>query len=231
MSRNRLVNIVNSHYKFFHFCSKIYNGLSFKNKLRSKGCKVSIGVSNIKGLKIKNYGHNNEVIIGDFAKIQNSTIIFYGNNNKILLNDRSFLINVEFYTEDDNNEIVIGSHTSFFGNAHLAAIEGTKIIIGDNCMFAKDVHFRTGDSHSILNMQGERINESKDIIIDDHVWFGTKVTCLKGVHVSKDSIVAATTTLNKEYNVNNVIIGGVPGKIIKTDVNWAEERIPINKSK
>jgi len=74
-------------------------------------------------------------------------------------------------------------------------------------------------------MQGNRINPSKDILIDDHVWIGTKVTCLKGVHVSKDSMVAATTTLCKTYDAPNAIIAGVPGKIIKTGINWTSDRI------
>ena len=132
---------------------------------------------------------------------------------------------VELCTEDSNNEISIGSNTNFCGKAHLAAIEGTKIKIGNRCLFSSDLQFRTGDSHSILNMQGDRINPSKNIIIDDHVWFGAKVTCLKGVHISKDSIVAATTTLCKDYDKSNVIIAGIPGKIIKTDINWSIDRI------
>ena len=149
----------------------------------------------------------------------------HGNNNRIIIKDFSYLNQIELYTEDSNNEILIGSHTSLCGKAHFAAIEGTKIHIGDNCLFSSDLHFRTGDSHSILSMQGERINKSQDIIIDDHVWVGTKVTCLKGVHVARDTVVAATTTLCKDYDAPNVIIGGVPGRIIKTEINWSNERI------
>jgi acetyltransferase-like isoleucine patch superfamily enzyme len=206
-------------------CSKIYNSISPRNKLHTKGSKISIGVSIIKGLKIISYGRDNEIVIGDFVRIKNSTIILHGNNNRIHIKDFSYLNQIELYTEDSNNEIVIGSHTSLCGKAHFAAIEGTKIHIGDNCLFSSDLHFRTGDSHSILNMQGERINKSQDIVIEDHVWVGTKVTCLKGVRVSRDSVVAATTTLCKDYDTPNVIIGGVPGRIIRTDINWLGERI------
>ena len=74
---------------------------------------------------------------------------------------------------------------------------------------------------------GCKRSASKDIVIEDHVWIGTKVTCLKGVRVSKDSIVGATTTLCKKYNTPNVIIGGVPGQVIKENINWASERIPF----
>ncbi len=217
--------IITSHHHLFQFCSKVYNRLNIKNKLRAKGCKLSSGISVINGLKIINHGSDNEVIIGDFVRINKSTIIIRGNHNKISIMNYASLNQVELYMEDSNNEIFIGEHTSLFGKAHLATIEGTKILIGNNCLLSADLHFRTGDSHSILNLQGERINPSKDIVIEDHVWIGTKVTCLKGVRVSKDSIVAATTTLCKDYNTSNVIIGGVPGKIIKTDVNWTSERI------
>lgn len=226
MKKNQMVNLVNSNRKFFHLSSKIYNSiLPKKNKLHAKGCRVSIGVSVVKGLKIISKGCDNEVVIGDFVRIKDSTIILHGNHNRITIKDFAYLNQVELYTEDSNNEIAIGSHTGLYGKAHLAAIEGTRIIIGNNCLLSGDLHFRTGDSHSILNMQGERINPSKDIVIEDHVWIGTKVTCLKGTHVSRDCIVAATTTLCKDYSTTNVIIGGVPGRIIKTDVNWSSERI------
>lgn len=225
MNKNKILNLVNSHRKFFRLCSKVYNGILLKNKLRAKGAKVSIGVSIIKGLKIISHGCDNKIVIGDFVRIKDSTIILRGNHNRIIIKDFAYLNQIQLYTEDSNNEIIIGSHTSLCGKAHFAAIEGTKIHIGDNCLFSSDLHFTTGDSHSILNMQGERINQSKDIVIEDHVWIGTKVTCLKGVRVSRDSIVAATTTLCKDYYVPNVIIGGVPGRIIKNDVSWSTERI------
>lgn len=227
VNKQKIIKMVNEHHGFFKLCANLYNGVSPKNKLHPRKSKVSIGVSVMKGLKIVCYGRDNEITIGDFARIRNSTIILHGNHNKVVIGDFSCLRDVEIYTEDSNNEIIIGSHTNLCGKTHLAAIEGTKILIGDNCLFSKDLHFRTGDAHSIVNMQGERINPSKDIVIEDHVWIGTKVTCLKGVRVSRDSMVAATTTLCKDYNVPNVIIAGVPGKVVKTDVNWAGERLSM----
>ena len=225
MNREKVKNIIASHHRLFQFCFNVYNHINPKNRLNARGNKISIGTSLVKGLKIINHGTDNEVLIGDFVRINNCTVQIHGNHNKVIIKDHAYLNQIEFCFEDSRNEISIGEHTSLCGRAHFAAIEGTKISIGDNCLFSGDLHFRTGDSHSILNMQGKRINESKDIIIEDHVWIGTKVTCLKGVHVSKDSVVAATTTLCKDYSVPNSIIAGVPGKIIKTDVNWCSERI------
>ena len=225
MNKAKIVSIVNSHKGFFCFCTSVYNRLNIKNKLCSCGCKVATGVSFINGLKIINHGKDNYVFIGDFTRIKKSKIVLHGNNNKISIMENVLLDKVELYTEDSGNEIYIGEGSSLYGSSHFAAIEGTKIIIGKKCLLSGDLHFRTGDSHSILNMNGERINPSEDIVIDDNVWIGTKVTCLKGVHVSSDSVVAATTTLCKKYEEKNVIIGGVPGKVIKKDITWTGERI------
>ena len=208
-----------------------------KAKLRAEGRKPAIRFNVEKAQKafhnssilefedlVKGKLHMDTNLIGDFVIIENSSIIIQGNHNRIVIGDYSYLNEVELYMEDDDNRIQIGSHTSLCGKAHLATIESTKISIGDNCLLSSELHFRTGDSHSIVNMEGERINPSKDIVIEDHVWVGTRVTCLKGVHVAKDTIIAATTTLCKEYNTPNVIIAGIPGKVIKTDVNWNIER-------
>ena len=225
MDKSTTTTLTNAHPRLLRLRTKIENALYLKNKLHSEGVKVSIGISKIRGLKIICDGQNNEVVIGDCVRIKNSSIVLHGNNNKIIISDYSYLNQIELYTEDSNNEIAIGSHTRLCGKAHFSAIEGTKITIGENCLFSSDLHFSTGDSHSILNMQGERTNPSKDIVIEDHVWVGTRVTCLKGVRVSRDSIVAATTTLCKDYGTPNAIIAGVPGRIVKTDVNWGNERI------
>ena len=165
--------------------AKIYiwikNTLNSKNKLHSKGCDLFIGLSVIDSLVIDSKGQNNCVVVGDSVKIKDCKIYIRGDNNKIVIGNKSTLRQVDFYIEDSQNEILIGSSTHFCGKTHLAAIEGTKIKFGDRCLLSSNLHFATGDSHSILDLSGERINPSKDIVIEDHVWIGTKVTCLKGV--------------------------------------------------
>lgn len=50
MDKNKIIKLVNSHHSLFCLCSKVYNNISLKNKLHTKGCKVKAGVSIIKGL-------------------------------------------------------------------------------------------------------------------------------------------------------------------------------------
>lgn len=228
MKKSKIKELIISNPCYVKWILYVYNSLNIKNRLHAKGAKLIYGVSIIRGLKILNHGSNNEIFIGDFSRIKNSKIVIRGNNNKVIIGDYTLLNQIDIYMEDDGNEIRIGEHTALCGKADLATIEGTKIVIGENCLFSSGLHFRTGDSHSLLNELGERINPSEDIIIGDHVWIGTRVTCLKGVHVAKDSVVAATTTLCKHYNEENVVIAGVPGRVVKTGVNWTHERIKMN---
>lgn len=181
-------------------------------------------------MNILNNGKNNTIILGDYCYYNNCEIRIYGNNNFIEIGPRCTLTDFTLHIEDDYNQFKVGEFTQFLGKIHLAIIEGTKISIGKSCLFSSDIHFATGDSHSILNVEGKRINKSEDIIIGNHVWVGTKVTCLKGTIVSNDSIVGATSTLcKKKFRKSNVVIAGMPGNIVKENVNWSYERVSIEK--
>ncbi|MBE6756971.1 MAG: acyltransferase [Ruminococcaceae bacterium] len=225
MSIKKKVKKILSNPTLFGIYVRLHNAWQPKNKLHAKGCNVTVGTALIKGLKIVNRGSDNTVAIGDGVRIRDCEIVIAGDHNTVYIHDGAMLNQVAIHMEDANNAITIGRRTNLCGKTLLAAIEGTKITIGEDCLFSSDLHFRTGDSHSILNSEGERINPSKDIVIEDHVWIGTKVTCLKGTRVAKNSIVAATGTLSREFTEENVVIGGVPGKVIKTGVNWTAKRL------
>lgn len=132
---------------------------------------------------------------------------------------------MEIHIEDNNNEIIIGKNTSISGKTHLACIEGSKIIIGEDCMFSSDITFRTGDSHSIVDLNGNRINPSMDIIIGNHVWVGNRTIITKGSKVSDNSIIGTGSIVSKIFEEPNIIIAGVPAKKIKGEVSWLRERI------
>lgn len=196
---------------------------------RTRGGDVYTPCALLKKVDFRISGKNNRVIIEDFCQLKNCAIIISGNNNTVRIGKWSTLINAELYIEDDNNTIDLGEHTRILGKTHLAAIEGTKIQIGRDCMFSSDVHFRTGDSHSVLNMEGRRINPSQDIVIGDHVWIGTKVTCLKGAQVPDHSIVGACALVTGKFHQPNCALAGVPAKVVKEGVDWSITRVPVGE--
>ena len=87
-------------------------------------------------------------------------------------------------------------------------------------MFSDTITFRTGDSHSILDSDGKRINKAKDIAIGDHVWIGQQVIVLKGSTVGADSIVGTGSLLTGKTYDSNSVIAGSPAKIVKQHVSW-----------
>jgi len=52
------------------------------------------------------------------------------------------------------------------------------------------------------------------IRISENVWIGNNVTILKNSEIGENSIIAAGTVVSRKFT-KNVIIGGVPAKIIK----------------
>lgn len=107
----------------------------------------------------------------------------------------------------------------------MACTEGSKVIIGDDCLFSSEIVFRTGDSHSILDQNGKRINSAKDITIGNHVWLGHRVLINKGVYIGDNSIVGTGSVVTKAFNEGNIVLAGVPAEIKKKDVNWCDKRI------
>lgn len=176
---------------------------------------------------IKVRGENNQIIIDDECKFKNILIYIKGNNNIIEISKNvEFKRGGELWIEDDNCTIKIGENSTF-ENTHIAVTENnSKIIIGSDCMFAYDIDLRTGDSHSIIDINSsKRINYAKDIIIGNHVWVASHVSILKGSIISNNSIVATRSVVTKIFNQENVLIGGLPAKILKENITWLRERI------
>ncbi len=204
-----------------------YSALASRRKVKGSGNCIEAPCALLQKCDIRISGSGNRILVGDFAVMKGVSICISGNNNTVTIGSWSHLNGTELCIEDDGNAIAIGEGTRILGKTHLAAIEGTKIEIGKNCLFSSDVHFRTGDSHSVLDAQGRRINASEDITLGDHVWVGTKVTCLKGAQVADNSILAACALVTGKFREPNCTLAGVPAKVVKHDVNWSILRVPV----
>lgn len=116
----------------------------------------------------------------------------------------------------DGGLIKIDKNTAFNMNVHVNASVGGEINIGKDCLFGPNVVLRTAghkfDSLNVLiRKQGHTIS---NIIIDDNVWVGANAVILGGVHIGQGAIIGAGAVVTKDVPAN-VIVGGVPAKIIK----------------
>ena len=172
-------------------------------------------------------GDYNKIVIGELSILNNVKFYIRGDNNKINIERRvSFNRGGLVWIEDHGCEAIIGENTTF-EDSHFAITEPySKIQIGEDCMFAYDIDLRTGDSHSIIDsITNERINYAKDINIGNHVWIASHVSILKGVNISDNSVVATRAVVTKSFTENNILIGGMPAKKIKENIDWERQRI------
>ena len=180
--------------------------------------------------KIKVLGKHNKLVFGKSVNLKNTIISIKGNNNRISISDE-----VKIYEycmlliEGDNCEIKIGAKSTV-GSGHIFCGESnTKIHIGENCMLSRKVFMNTSDFHSILDATNhKRINPPQDIFIDDHVWIGFNTTINKGAILKKNSIVASRSLVGGKSYPPNVILAGIPSKVIKENITWSREKLPFN---
>ena len=219
-------NMIKKHKTISLIISFVYTKIIGLNKITGKkNNKIDFNNCFLKKSSIKIVGINNLVLIKHQCALINCKISITGNNNTIIIDEKVFAVKCEIHIENDNNLVKIGKETHISGFTHLACIEGCSILIGERCLFSSDVTFRTGDSHSILDLEGNRINPSQNIEIGNHVWIGNKTIITKGVIIAENCILATGAVITKKFGESNVIIGGIPAKIIKRNVDWDESRI------
>ncbi len=221
---SRIKAFLKSHPSLLRAFFACFNALPFNNTVKNKRYNKIVVKGLMKRCKITFRGKNNTVEIRERAFLKNCTINISGNNNHIIFGEGAYANMADLCTEDDNNRIKIGDKTSLCGQIHLAAIEGTSIDIGDNCLFSSGIVFRTGDSHSILDMDGNRTNPSQDINIGNHVWVGHRALINKGVSIGENNIIGTGAIVTKCITDTNSVIAGVPAKVVKAGVNWDGQR-------
>lgn len=223
MDKQSIIGMLNRHPKLAKMMFTVYNSLPFNNRIKGD---VRYGMSFMKGCKVQCVGTGNTIILGDFSRLIGCTIRIHGNNNTIRIGDGCYGEQAVFWIEDDNNTIAVGDRTTFCGKIQLAAIEGTQITIGEDCLFSSNIEIRTGDSHSIIQKgTTNRINPSRSVTIQDHVWVGSGVKILKGTNIPGHCVVGAGSLLCKEYTTPYCALAGVPAKEVKQEIDWLAKRI------
>lgn len=175
-----------------------------------------------------------KVFLGNNCSLKNKQNIVFGKNvtiekfttidgyasQKIEIGDGSrigaySLITCTSHMSKYGKGIKIGSNTAIgqfseFGAAGGIEI-GNDVIMGSYISFHSENH-NFNDPTKLIREQGVT---SKGIQLGNNIWVGAKVTFLDGCIVGNNSVVAAGAVVNGVFP-DNVIIGGIPAKILKT---------------
>ena len=124
--------------------------------------------------------------------------------------DQSTTIFAPFYT-NFGKFIQIGKNV--FINHACTFLDMGGITIEDNVLIGPKVNLIT-ENHP-LDPTDRKALIAKPIIIKRNAWIGAAATILPGVTVGENSIVAAGAVVSKDVP-DNVVVGGIPAKFIKT---------------
>ena len=124
--------------------------------------------------------------------------------------DDTFFLIPPFYSDFGEN-ISIGKNV--FVNHACTFMDRGGITIEDDVLIGPKVNLITTD-HPI-DPSERKTTISQPIVIKKNVWIGAGATVLAGVTIGENSIVAAGAVVTKDVP-DNMIVGGVPAKVIKS---------------
>jgi len=113
---------------------------------------------------------------------------------------------------DNGKNIHVGKN--FLANYNVTILDIAPVHIGDYVMIAPNTLITTVNHP--MNPSGRRkhLGIAKPVTIGSDVWIGANVTILPGVTIGNNVVVAAGAVVTKDVP-DNVLVGGVPARVIK----------------
>lgn len=117
----------------------------------------------------------------------------------------------------ENATVIFGDN--FSCNANTDIICNKEIIFGNDVILSWEDLIMDCDWHTIIS-DGLECDISSPIILGDHVWVGCKTVILKGANIPENSVIAAHSTITKNFsNTTNILLGGT-NKVLRKNVYW-----------
>lgn len=115
-------------------------------------------------------------------------------------------------------KLIIGNDVVINDFCHIGCVN--EVMIGNNVLVASRVtildHFHGNITTSdLLTPPSKRPLSSKPVCIGNNVWIGEGVCIMPGVTIGDNVIIGANAVVTHSFP-KNVVIAGVPAKIIKT---------------
>jgi hypothetical protein len=123
--------------------------------------------------------------------------------------------NLEFHPDDLNNFWTFGC---YFQNID------AKIRIGRGTYIAPNVGLITSN-HDPDDL--EKHLPGQDVVLGEKCWIGMNSVILPGVILGPNTVVAAGAVVTKSFPEGNVVLGGVPAKLIRSTRITPEEQATL----
>lgn len=107
--------------------------------------------------------------------------------------------------------IVIGDYTFINYGSSISAFE--LVTIGRHCLLGHYTFIIDNSEHDVR--QHNMLPPSKPVVIEDHVWIGSRVIVLPGVHIGHHAVIGAGSVVTKDIPPLCVAAGN-PARIIRS---------------
>lgn len=159
-------------------------------------------------------------VVFDDTLPENITIFFQGKNNLLRLGRDLSVGHLEIHL-GNNAVCIVGNHTSVLQSVYW--VSDAELNIGEDCMFSSGVVVKTHDGHHIFDkLTHERINVSKNVIIENQVWIGCEAVLLAGAHIGAGSVVGARAVTSSGFG-DHMLIAGCPAKAVRENICWSRD--------
>ncbi|MDO4955815.1 MAG: acyltransferase [Bacteroidales bacterium] len=150
------------------------------------------------------------------------TIFYIEHDGKLVFEDDALIMDGCTLRVDQGGVMTLGKH--FISNRFGFYRCSKEITFGNNVMLGWNNEISDNDGHEIY-VDGKQIDGKAPVRIGNHVWITTHVRIGKGVVIPDGCIVAKGAVVTKIHNVPNTLIGGVPAKEIKSNVEWKYDNV------
>lgn len=113
---------------------------------------------------------------------------------------------------DSGKNIHVGDQ--FLANYHVTILDIAPVYIGNYVMIAPNTLITTVNHPLRPSGRRAHLGIAKSVRIGNDVWIGANVTILPGVTIGNNVVVAAGAVVTKDVP-DNVLVGGLPAKVIK----------------
>lgn len=119
---------------------------------------------------------------------------------------------VEIQPRYENSRVIIGDRVATNNNLFICA--ANHIEIGHDTLIGLNVVIMDHEAHGLEPDKRRQVGAIGKVILGNNVWLGNSVTILKNSEIGDNTVVAAGAVVSGIFPAN-VVIGGVPAKIIK----------------
>jgi maltose O-acetyltransferase len=103
---------------------------------------------------------------------------------------------------------------NFYANHGCTILDCNLIQIGDNCLLAPHVCISAATHPLQAKLRAAGAILTAPITLGNNVWIGANATICRGVTLGDNVVVGAGAVVTKNFP-DNVVIAGVPAKVIK----------------